>query len=335
MTGSNWWSKWWCCCHSPNGQQGGHCWGTAHMGLWIQWEGLVGDGELLSGGEIGDCWAVFLQAGHCKILAWGVRPQGGGVLPANFLEEVLEIIALCGGDGACPHVTCFVAADADSFAVNKPAHTHDSGVVPFGMTPCALSGKVMLPDFTFLHSEFIDQDGVFRHAFFVGVVQLLFLTPLFNGWVVLSGQNGCGVCLIFLVGIWWSWEGGSYWGSCWAPSQWPGQSWWCGHWPWIGRCTSYNPPASVGCKSQWHREIWWENPCWRSCKFEDYLIAADGKNGSLHAHHESVFLGQRGSRCVVSPYAHARDAAWQEEEEEHTDSNLRKGDYQEKEKGVA
>jgi hypothetical protein len=38
---------------------------------------------------------------------------------------------------------------------------------------------------------------------------------------------------------------------------------------------------------------------------------------------------------VVSFYAQARDAAQQEEEEQRADSNLRKGDYQEKEKGVA
>jgi hypothetical protein len=37
---------------------------------------------------------------------------------------------------------------------------------------------------------------------------------------------------------------------------------------------------------------------------------------------------------VVSPYAQARDAAQQEEEEEHADPNLRKGDYQHKEKDV-
>jgi hypothetical protein len=38
---------------------------------------------------------------------------------------------------------------------------------------------------------------------------------------------------------------------------------------------------------------------------------------------------------VISLYAQARDAAQQEEEEEHADPNLRKGDYQEKDKGVA
>jgi hypothetical protein len=39
--------------------------------------------------------------------------------------------------------------------------------------------------------------------------------------------------------------------------------------------------------------------------------------------------------AVVSLYAQARDAAQQEEEEECADPNLRKGDYQEKDKGVA
>jgi hypothetical protein len=38
---------------------------------------------------------------------------------------------------------------------------------------------------------------------------------------------------------------------------------------------------------------------------------------------------------AVGPFAQARDAAQQEEEEEHADHNLRKSDYQEKEKGVA
>jgi hypothetical protein len=46
-------------------------------------------------------------------------------------------------------------------------------------------------------------------------------------------------------------------------------------------------------------------------------------------------VGSTKLMLVVSLYAQASDAAQQEEEEEHADPNLRKGDYQHKEKGVA
>ncbi len=76
----------------------------------------------------------------------------GGVLPANFLEEVIEIVAFSGEDSACPHVICFVATVAEAFTVDELAyaHDHDSNVVPFGSISCAFPSKVALPVFAFL-----------------------------------------------------------------------------------------------------------------------------------------------------------------------------------------
>ncbi len=88
-------------------------------------------------------------------------------------------------------MACLVVAVDKAFAMDPPAGTHESGVIPFGAIPQAFSCKIAPPVFAFLQLKFGDGGGVLDDAIPGGILGF----PLLSSPFLLAVVSWCKVGL--------------------------------------------------------------------------------------------------------------------------------------------